>query len=199
MEPWEERAHRFKQVWAWWREPDAGGKRTAWETILGHLTAKYSTSASLRRLFEAVQQHIVNGVLPCQKNGRGVYQAYADKSRSRLRCNDRTCRHILSQFQVLEYFTQLLLQAAIPSTVIVLRPAIFAYRVPCNNPTTTDHNPASQLQGAPSTGSVAPLSAARLYDVRDLHETSFVYENIRPTEPHLQVRGHYQSTQFFKS
>lgn len=145
LEPWEERAHRFKQVWAWWREPDAGGKRTAWETILGHLTAKYSTSASLRRLFEAVQQHIVNGVLPCQKNGRGVYQAYADKSRSRLRCNDRTCRHILSQFQVLEYFTQLLLQVAIPSTVIGLRPAILAYRVPCNNPTTTDHNPASQL------------------------------------------------------
>lgn len=46
---------------AWWREPDDGGKRTAWEIILGHLTAKYSTGPSLRRVFEAIQRHIVNG------------------------------------------------------------------------------------------------------------------------------------------
>ncbi|WVO22959.1 uncharacterized protein IAS62_004303 [Cryptococcus decagattii] len=37
---------------AWWREPDDGGKRTAWEIILGHSAAKYSSSASLRRLFK---------------------------------------------------------------------------------------------------------------------------------------------------
>lgn len=51
----------------WWREPDDGGKRTAWEIILGHSAAKYSSSASLRRLFKAMQQHIINGVLPYQK------------------------------------------------------------------------------------------------------------------------------------
>lgn len=139
---------------AWWREPDDGGKRTAWEIILGHLTAKYSTGPSLRRVFEAIQRHIVNGVLPCQKNGRGVYQAYADKSRFRLRCNDRLCRHILSQFQVYEYFSQLILQGAVPCNIIGLSPGTFLYRIPTtNNPdytNTAEQNPTIQPERVPS-------------------------------------------------
>lgn len=137
---------------AWWREPDDGGKKTAWEIILGHLTAKYSSSASLRRLFDLMKEHITNGVLPCQKNSRGVYQAYADRSRFRLRCNDLSCRHILSQFQVLEYFSQLILQGAVPYTVIGLPPNTFAYRIPTSkDPITAGRNVAIQPQGAPAT------------------------------------------------
>lgn len=64
---------RSNKSGAWWREPDDGSKRTAWEIILGHLTAKYSASAWLHRLFEVMQRHMINGVLPCQKNGRGVH------------------------------------------------------------------------------------------------------------------------------
>lgn len=116
---------RSGNVKAWWREVEDGGKKTAQEVILGQLNSKFKHNGEMKMLFKKIQEHMANGKVPCKKDNRGVYQTFSDASRFRLRCSDKSCRHILSPSQVKEYFAQLIIQGTVPCTVVHLPPDAF--------------------------------------------------------------------------
>lgn len=119
---------RSGKVKAWWREVEDGGKKTAQEVILGQLNSKFKHNGEMKMVFERIQEHMVNGKVPCQKDNRGAYKTFSDASRFRLRCSDKSCRHILSPSQVKEYFVQLIIQGTVPCTVVNLPPDTFNAR-----------------------------------------------------------------------
>lgn len=119
---------RSGKVKAWWREVEDGGKKTVQEVILGQLNSKFKHNGEMKMVFERIQKHMANGKVPCQKDNSGAYKIFSDASRFRLRCSDKSCRHILSPSQVKEYFVQLIIQGTVPCTVVNLPPDTFNSR-----------------------------------------------------------------------
>ncbi|OXG30373.1 hypothetical protein C360_04743 [Cryptococcus neoformans Bt15] len=105
---------------AWWKDEDDCGRQTAWEILLERLNTRFNTNGALKTVFRKIEGLIANGKVPCQKDSKGVYRAFSDSTRFRLRCVDKSCGHVLSPFQVREYFAQLIIQGAVPCTVVDL-------------------------------------------------------------------------------